>query len=87
MKTYFSNLIPRIQRFSKKLDDLSLLTDQHWVVINEIENSKIVYIFKKDNRLLISNNGSIEKGNWEHLGNNSLLIDRASNSHLFKQGF
>lgn len=87
MKTYFSDLIPRIQRFSKKLDDLTLLTDQHWVVINEIENSKIVYIFKKDNRLLISNNGKIEKGNWEHLGNNSLLIDCASNSHLFKQGF
>lgn len=87
MKTYFSNLIPRIQRYSKKLDDLTLLNDQHWVLINEIENSKIVYIFKRDNRLLISNNGTIEKGNWEHLGNNSLLIDRASESRLFKHGF
>lgn len=87
MKTYFSELIPRIQRFSKKLDDLTMLTNQHWVVINEIQNYKILYIFKKDNQLLISNNGQVEKGKWEYLGNNSLLIDRASQSHLFKHGF
>jgi len=55
MKTYFSDLIPRIKKFSKKLDDLTLLTDQHWIVIDEIENSKNVYIFKKDYSLLLAN--------------------------------
>lgn len=36
---------------------------------------------------MISNNGRIEKGNWEYLGNNSLLIDRSDGSYLFKHGF
>lgn len=87
MKTFISDLIPRLQRFSKKLDDLTLLTNQHWILINEIENSKNVYIFQKNNSLLISSNGKVQKGKWEYLGNNSLLIDRNSDSYLFKHGF
>ncbi len=87
MKTYFSDLIPRIKKFSKKLDDLTLLTDQHWVVIDEIENYKNVYIFKKDYSLLLANKGKVRKGNWEYLGNNFLLIDQGTESFLFKLGF
>lgn len=87
MKTYISDIIPKIQRFSEKLENLTLLTNQHWVVIDEIENSKNVYIFRGNNELLISSNGNVERGKWEYLGNNSLLIDRKENSYLFKQGF
>ena len=38
MKTYISDIIPKIQRFSQKLDNLTLLTNQHWVVIDDIMN-------------------------------------------------
>lgn len=37
--------------------------------------------------MLISLNGSVEKGRWEYLGNNSLLIDKKDKSYLFKHGF
>ena len=37
--------------------------------------------------MLISSNGKVEKGKWEYLGNNSLLIDRQDESYLFKHGF
>src|SRR5690606_21906771 len=87
MKTYFLDLIPKLQRFSQKLDDLTRLTNQHWVVVDEIANSKNVYIFRTNNDLLISQNGKVEKAKWEYLGNNSLLIDKKEDSYLFKHGF
>jgi len=88
MKTYILDIIPKIQRYSKKLDNLTVLLNKHWVVLNEETLSKSVLIFReKDNQLLISNDGKIEKGSWEYLGNNSLLIDRNDGSYLFKHGF
>jgi hypothetical protein len=87
MKTFISDIIPKIQRFSQKLDNLTLLTNQHWVVIDNISNNKNVYIFRNNNDLLISQNGKVEKAKWEYLGNNSLLIDKRDESYLFKHGF
>lgn len=87
MKTYISDIIPKLQRFSEKLDNLALLTNQHWVVIDEEQATKNVYIFRPNNELLISQNGRVEKAKWEYLGNNSLLIDRKDDSYLFKHGF
>lgn len=87
MKTYISDIIPKIQKYSQKLDNLTLLTNQHWVVIDEIENSKNVYIFRSNNDLLISQNGKVEKAKWEYLGHNTLLIDKQNDSYLFKHGF
>ncbi len=87
MQTFISDIIPKIQRFSQKLDDLTILTNQHWVVMDEIDKTKNVYIFRKNNELLVSSNGVVEKGRWEYLGNNSLLIDKKDKSYLFKHGF
>lgn len=36
---------------------------------------------------MISQNGKVERAKWEHLGNQSLLIDQKSESFLFKHGF
>lgn len=88
MKTFIIDIIPKIQKFSQRLDNLVVLTNKHWVVFDENANKKIVFIFReKDNQLLISENGKIEKGTWEYLGNNSLLIDKSDGSFLFKHGF
>jgi len=87
MKTYFTDIISSIQKFSQKLDNLTLLTNQHWVAIDDINNSKVIYIFRANNELLISQNGIVEKAKWEYLGNNSLLIDKKADSFLFKHGF
>src|ERR1035437_3939985 len=87
MKTFIADIIPRLQKYSQKLDNLSLLTNQHWVVVDEIANSKTVYIFRPNNELLISKNGKVEKAKWEYLGNNTLLIDLKEESYLFRHGF
>ncbi|MCY7351551.1 MAG: hypothetical protein LH606_12945 [Cytophagaceae bacterium] len=86
MQTFIS-VIHRLQGFSKRLDDLTMLTNQHWVVVDEIDKVKTVYIFRANKELLISCNGQVEKGSWDYLGNSSLLIDKKDNSYLFKHGF
>ncbi|MFD0701771.1 hypothetical protein [Myroides pelagicus] len=87
MKTFIASIIPKIQEYSRKLDDITLLTNQHWVLIDDIELSKTIFIFKTSNELLVATNGIVEKGKWEYLGNQSLLIDLQDKSFLFKQGF
>lgn len=87
MKTFFSDIFPKIQKYSEKLDNLTLLTNQHWVFIDGLLSNKIVYIFRSNFELLISTNGKVEKAKWEYLGNQSLLIDNKTDCYLFKHGF
>lgn len=87
MKTFLSDIFPKIQKYSEKLDNLTLLTNQHWVSIDGILSKKTVYIFRSNNELLVSTNGKVEKAKWEYLGNKSLLIDKKNDSYLFKHGF
>lgn len=87
MKTFIADIIPKIQRFSQRLDDLTKLTNQHWVSLSDITQTKRVFIFRANNQLLISDNGLVEKGSWEYLGNQSLLLDTKNESYLLKHGF
>ncbi|MEI8045799.1 MAG: hypothetical protein WCI92_00365 [Bacteroidota bacterium] len=87
MKTFIADIIPKIQRFSQKLDDLTKLTNQHWVSLGDLTQIKRVFIFRPNNQLLISSNGIVDKGSWEYLGNQSLLIDTKQESYLLKHGF
>lgn len=87
MKTFVADIIPQIQRFSQKLDNLTLLTNQHWVVLDQFNQSKTVYIFRSNGDLLIAVNGKVEKAKWEYLGQNSILIDLKDQSYLFRHGF
>jgi len=87
MKTYILDIIPQIKQFSKKLDIITVLTNQHWVVLDEISKSKSVYIFRSNNELLISQNGKVNRARWEYLGHNSLLIDIGNETYLFKHDF
>lgn len=87
MKTFIADIIPKIKQYSHKLDNLTMLTNQHWVVVDEMSNSKYVYIFRNNSELLIAQDGKVEKGKWEYLGNNSILIERKVGSYLFRHGF
>lgn len=87
MKTFLLDLIPRIQKYSKNLDDISILTGKHWVLLGG-DSTKTVYIFRTlNNQLIISKNGRIEKAKWEHIGKDSIIIDVREESFLFKHGF
>jgi hypothetical protein len=80
MQTYIYDIIPSISRYSKQLNDETLLTSRHWVVIDEIAN-------RKNRELLISTNGLVEKGKWDYLGNDKILIEQNGKAFLFRHGF
>jgi hypothetical protein len=87
MLLYLADLFTRLAAHSEQLDNLALLTNQHWVSIDEIAQQKVVYIFRTNNELLISTNGNVQEARWEYLGNNSLLVRTKDSSLLLKHGF
>lgn len=88
MQTFISDIIPRLKRFSKKLDSTSALTNKNWVLLSDESDKKVVYIFSdKENILRIAENGRIKKGKWDYLGNNSLELDVDNEPMLFKHAF
>ena len=87
MKTYFLNILPKIQKYSKKLDNITLLTDQNWILFQENPEDKVVYIFRNNKQLLVSNNGIIKIGKWDFINTNSILIEISKESYLMKQQF
>ena len=36
MKTFIADIFPKIQNYSQKLDDLTILANKHWVSIDNI---------------------------------------------------
>jgi hypothetical protein len=87
MLTFFKDILPKISSYSKKLDEVTLLTNQHWVYVDKNGASKVVYIFRSNSDLLISINGRVEKGKWTYLGNDYLLVENPNESLLYKHGF
>lgn len=87
MKTFISEVIPRISSYSKKLDDISLLTNKCWIMLDPTNNEKETYIFKRDNELLISSGGKVQKGKWEIITNQKILIESESAIFLCNLGF
>lgn len=87
MKTFIADIIPKIQRYSRKLDDLTLITNQHWISVGDIADFRQVFIFRGNNQLLISTNGSVERASWEYLGNQSFLIETKGEYYMLKSGF
>jgi hypothetical protein len=87
MKTYVLDIIPKIKKYSKRLDDLTNLSNRNWVMYDEYSGSKRVYIFRKNNELLVSTDGEVEKGNWEYINNECILIDIFAKSFLLRLEF
>jgi hypothetical protein len=87
MKTYLLDIIPKIKRYSQKLDNHSLLSNQHWILFNNMDNSKNVWIFTDDNNLLISKDGIVEKGKWKLIDIDTIFIETSEDSLLLRNGF
>lgn len=87
MRTYAANIIPRLKQFSQKLDNKTLLMNQHWIMVDEITNTKTVYIFRGKNSLLISRDGSVSHAFWEMIDPFNVLMTIREESFMFKHGF
>lgn len=87
MNNCLKDLLGVISGYNNKLTNDSLLINQHWVLINEKDTSKIIYIFGEDKVLFVSKNGKITKGKWDLIGENSLYIEREDGVFLFRHRF
>jgi hypothetical protein len=87
MKTYFLDIIPKIIHLSKKLNIETNITNKHWILINENDNSKKVFIFCNDKSLIVSTDGIVDKGYWKIINPNTILIEFSKSSFLFKHAF
>ena len=65
METNLSVLIPRVNKLSQKFDNISLILSHHWVLINEVEHKKNLYIFRDNNELIISDDGCVDIAQME----------------------
>ena len=59
MQLYLLDIVNKVKDFSKKLDEKSLLENNHWVLLDELNYKKVVYIFRPRNELLISIDGKV----------------------------
>ena len=87
MVTDFSLIIPRASKLSQKFDNTSLLLSNHWVLVDQINSKKILYIFRNNNELLISEGGRVELASWRYLGISTFIIEKEKEKKLYKYGF
>lgn len=87
MKTYIANIIPNIQRFNKQLDEFTLLTNQRWISLGDLDNIKRVYTFDKSGTIDIYENGiEVDSGTWRFYGD-ALKLKLKNSGYLLKNGF
>ena len=85
-----TNITPISEKIADKIQFINLkafnqhLINKNWVLLRESENHRQVYIFQKDQTLLISQAGEVDKGRWEEVGDNSILIEVGNKSTLYK---
>ena len=61
MKTYINSLLPRLQRYSKKLNDTAIFAEIPWSYLDE-DGDRVVYIFRENQELLVSKRGEVTTG-------------------------
>jgi len=82
-----SDIIPKLQRLSRQLNELTLIQNHHWVAFDGSTETKTTYIFRDNKDLLISQNGQVKKSKWDYLGNQTILIENSEESLLFRISF
>lgn len=87
MLDYITSLLPRLQQFSKSLNDTAIFADVPWAFIDG-DGERVTYIFRRNNELLVSKHGEVTTGHWEYLAAmQSLLIEHANRKRMYNQGF
>jgi hypothetical protein len=87
MEPFFVDVLPEIKNRGRKFNEITLLTKNRWVSIDNILYNKTVYVFRQNKELLISRNGMVEKANWKYLENQSISINKKDDSFLLEKGF
>ena len=87
MKTYLLSIPDSIKGFKDQINVKAALCGRIWRVFNS-DGDKIVLIFQKDGKIIISQNGEAIKSSWEYIkANKSILIEHDSKMLLLHPTF
>ena len=87
MKDFINNILPSIKAISKKIDDETILKNQHWVLLDEKGITGTTYIFRDKKQLLVSIDGDVCEGTWEYLTNDKILINLNGKMLLYRNQY
>ena len=83
MIDYIKSLLPRLQQYSKSLNDTAIFAEVPWIFIDD-EGVPVTYIFRRNFDLLVSKRGEVTTGRWEYLSvMQSLLIEHANRKQMY----
>lgn len=94
-KVFKSTSLSASEVISKKIESVSKqanisfttanITNHNWTLLNESPYKEVTYIFRKNNELLISRDGSIKRCKYEFvIDNNSILISNEKETVIYK---
>jgi hypothetical protein len=87
MLTYIKHIFTNLGSYSKKLDDITIFQNQNWINIDEIGIRKKLFIFRPENKLLVSVNGNVNRGVWEYIDSTTILVDIDNDPVLLRHAF
>ena len=87
MLTYIKHIFTNLSYYSQKLDDETIFQNQKWINIDEIGIRKKLFIFRPENKLLVSVNGNVNRGLWEYIDSTTILIEIDDNPILLRHAF
>ncbi|WP_312139467.1 hypothetical protein [Sphingobacterium sp.] len=87
MKKLLESILPRVQKYSKQINDESILKNKQWVLIDEHGITFVTYIFRDKNLLLVSKKGNVSKGSWEYISKDKILITVEDKTYLYRNQY
>jgi hypothetical protein len=87
MLTYIKHIFSNLNKYSQKLDDITIFQNQKWINIDEIGTRKKVFIFRPDNKLLLSIDGNVKKGSWEYIDSTTIVLEIDNEPILLRHSF
>ena len=82
MKTYLSASIGKLRQLIELTDAKQVFCDKPWRIFSQSEENNL-YIFQKDNTLLITKNGKVSRGTWQFItANKSIILTTDNESYM-----
>ncbi|WP_027126591.1 hypothetical protein [Gelidibacter mesophilus] len=84
MRNFLYNIVPKLEPFDYLLHHDKQFINQEWVLINGIEDTHAMYVFKPNNELVISENDKVTTTRWSFINSNFISITTADGIVLIK---
>ncbi len=82
---FINNLIPRLSKFSQRVELKEALVDKVWVILGD--GDQIEYEFERNGDIAVTRNGNSFDGTWKILGSGRLKIKTDFTNNTLEYNF